>query len=320
MTRRARGRQRRAIRADAKNARSREDVVRLPEWLWVESRRARRGTSVLSSCGSQPGTWMSSAGQALPKNIFDLLEDVLVLFLGIVARAARTFPSAALWPSCSSSGRCSLVSFFGVTACTVKNRSPRPRPDTSGIPLPAKAEDGARLRAFGHLERFVSVERRHVDGAAERERREVQRNFARQVVALAPEERVRRHFDEDVKIARRPAVRTAFAFAADAQPLAVGDARGNLDRELAFLLACVLRPCTSAHGFEMTRPDPWQREHVRATVKNPCWNRCWPRPWHCGHVVGLAARRGARTAARVARLETGNLDRRSRRLSPTPRT
>ncbi len=46
-------------------------------------------------------------------------------------------------------------------------------------------------------------------------------------------------------------------------------------------------PLHVTHGFEMMRPEPWQREHVRATVKNPCWKRCCPRPWHCGHVVGL---------------------------------
>ena len=143
--------------------------------------------------------------------------------------------------------------------------------------LAAKAEDRPRLRAFRHLERFVSVERRHVDVAAERESREVQRNLARQVVALAPEERVRRNFDEDVKVARGPILRSAFALAADAQPLAIGDACGNLDRDRPLLggSTCAL---AREQGFEMMRPDPWQREHVRATVKNPCWKRCCPRP------------------------------------------
>ena len=40
--------------------------------------------------------------------------------------------------SCSSSWRCCLVSFFGVCTWTVANRSPRPRPFTSGMPLPRR--------------------------------------------------------------------------------------------------------------------------------------------------------------------------------------
>ena len=79
---------------------------------------------------------MSSAGQALPKNIFDLLEDIFLVFLRVAARRGSNFSFGSVLLSCSRAARCSLVSFFGVTACTVKNKSPRPRPDTSGIPLP----------------------------------------------------------------------------------------------------------------------------------------------------------------------------------------
>src|SRR5688572_17658610 len=43
------------------------------------------------------------------------------------------------------------------------------------------------------------------------------------------------YFDEDIQIARWAIVRSAFPFAADAQALAVRDARGNLDGERASL-------------------------------------------------------------------------------------
>src|SRR4051812_35685509 len=35
------------------------------------------------SWGSQPGIWMSSAGHALAKNIFDLLEDILFVAVAL---------------------------------------------------------------------------------------------------------------------------------------------------------------------------------------------------------------------------------------------
>src|SRR5687768_3207136 len=53
------------------------------------------------------------------------------------ARAdGRIFCSGSVTASCSSSFFCSLLSLFGVIAWTVTSRSPWPRPDTSGMPLP----------------------------------------------------------------------------------------------------------------------------------------------------------------------------------------
>ena len=47
------------------------------------------------------------------------------------------------------------------------------------------------------------------------------------------EERVLLDVDDDVEVARRTAGGAVLAFAVEAQPLAGGDAGGNLDRELA---------------------------------------------------------------------------------------
>ena len=100
----------------------------------------------------------------------------------------------------------------------------------------ANAERRAGLRAGRDRERLVAVERRNPDLAAERERREVQRHFAVQVVAVALEERVLLHVDHDVEIAARTAAGPRFAFAAQAQTLAGGDAGRNADGELLLLL------------------------------------------------------------------------------------
>ena len=105
-----------------------------------------------------------------------------------------------------------------------------------GHALAAHAERRAALRACRNRERLVAVERRDLDLAAERERREVQRHLAVQVVAVALEERVLLHVDDDVEIAGRAAARAGFAFAAEAQALAGGDAGGDADGELLLLL------------------------------------------------------------------------------------
>ena len=67
-------------------------------------------------------------------------------------------------------------------------------------------------------------------------------------------------------------------------------------------------PRQVVHGFVMTRPVPRHCGQVRATVKKPCWNRTCPWPRHCGHVLGVGARRRARSAAGLAALLPRNLD------------
>src|SRR6185369_11952180 len=78
----------------------------------------------------------------------------------------------------------------------------------------------------------AAVERRHLNLAAERHRREVHGNLAEEVHAVAAEERVLTHVHDDVEVAGRSAGGAGFAFADEPQLLAGGDARGNLDRNL----------------------------------------------------------------------------------------
>ena len=69
--------------------------------------------------------------------------------------------------------------------------------------------------------------------AAERDGREVHRDLAEQVVAVAAEELVLLHVDDDVEVAGRAAGRARFAFVLQPELLAGGDPGGNLDRDLA---------------------------------------------------------------------------------------
>ena len=57
--------------------------------------------------------------------------------------------------SCSSSFRCSLVSFCGVGTFTMTCRSPTPRPADVGHAVAAQAERRAGLRALRDRDRLV---------------------------------------------------------------------------------------------------------------------------------------------------------------------
>ena len=70
------------------------------------------------------------------EHVLDAIEQVALVLLVLRACAARTFPPAASSRAVRATCRCSLLSFLGVRTCTVANRSPFPRPLTSGMPLP----------------------------------------------------------------------------------------------------------------------------------------------------------------------------------------
>ena len=128
--------------------------------------------------------------------------------------------------SCSSSLRCSRVSLRGVIACTVTSRSPRPRPGDVRHAFAAEPEYRAGRGAFRDFQRLrLARDARHLDLAAEGQGREVHRNLAGEIVAVAVKERVLLDADDDVEIAGRPALRARFALAGEPQPLPGGDAR-----------------------------------------------------------------------------------------------
>src|SRR5262245_35791937 len=79
-------------------------------------------------------------------------------------------------------------------------------------PVAANAERRSGLRARGNREWFVAVERGDANLSPERQRREVQRHLAVEIVAVALKELVLLHVDDDVEVAGRASTRSRFAF------------------------------------------------------------------------------------------------------------
>ena len=157
--------------------------------------------------------------------------------LGRRPASARTVPWAATLASCSSSFFCSLVSFFGVITFTVTRQvAAAASGDVRHAASAQRGTTGPVSRALGTLNGSSPSSVGNPDLAAERERREVERHLAVEVVAVALEERMVLHVDDDVEVARRTARASGFAFAGQTQPLAGGDAGRNAHRELALLL------------------------------------------------------------------------------------
>src|SRR5437867_3791925 len=124
----------------------------------------------------------------------------------------------------------------------------------------------------------MSVERRYLDFAAERSRRETDRHFAVQVRTIALEHRVRLERNDDVEIAGRTAVRARLAFAGQTNPVVRIDAGGNLDRQRLVLLdaaravACRARLGNDLAGAMtlrtrlLNREEPLRDAHLAAAV------------------------------------------------------
>ena len=98
-----------------------------------------------------------------------------------------------------------------------------------GDTLAAQAEGGAGLRALGDLVADLAVERRDLDGRAERGLREGDGHLAHDIRAVTREDRVLAHRDRHEQIAVRAAVRAGVALVAHAEGLAVVDAGRDLD-------------------------------------------------------------------------------------------
>ena len=134
--------------------------------------------------------------------------------------------------SCSKSLRCSRVNFPGVFTTTCTTKSPRPRPCTSGTPLPFTRSSvvTSALNSFRNGKRVGALERRR----SPRSRRPAHTACAiftgtMQCRSLSWRSKIRVLFDgeENVQIAVRPAVRTRLPLRRHPQPVAVRDARRN---------------------------------------------------------------------------------------------
>mmetsp|Transcript_24806 Transcript_24806/g.72704 ORF Transcript_24806/g.72704 Transcript_24806/m.72704 type:complete len:461 (+) Transcript_24806:257-1639(+) len=112
--------------------------------------------------------------------------------------------------------------------------------------LVGDAHRGARLRAGRQVELHVAVDGRHRDLGTEDGVDVAELDVRVDVHAVPPEARVGRHLEEDVQVARRPALGPRVTLAAHAQPVAVVDARRDRDRDLLALLLHTLAVARAA--------------------------------------------------------------------------
>ena len=97
------------------------------------------------------------------------------------------------------------------------------------------AERRPRLTAFRNLQRLGTIERRHLDLAAECQRREVHRNLAEQIHAVAPKELVFLDVNDNIQMPWWATLRARLALTLQAELLARGDTRRDLHRDLSFM-------------------------------------------------------------------------------------
>ena len=132
--------------------------------------------------------------------------------------------SAPMLANSSSSSRSRFDNFWGTATCSVAYRLPRAAPRTVGIPRPGKRQVEPFCVAAAIWTSTGAVERIDGDRPAERGLRERDRDVRVEVVAIAPEARVRRDLQVDVEVARGPAARPDLAVAGEADAAAVVDA------------------------------------------------------------------------------------------------
>src|SRR5260221_6040019 len=113
--------------------------------------------------------------------------------------------------------------------------------------LAAQPHGLAVLRAGGHLDlRPIAFDRRHLELVAERRLCRRDAKHVDEIVALAFEPRVLLEPDEDVEIARWSAAHPGLALARDAKLLAVVDASGDRERDVALLALAALAAAADA--------------------------------------------------------------------------
>ena len=100
---------------------------------------------------------------------------------------------------------------------------------STGIPLPAKPEAAAGLRAGRDLDlHLAAVDRRHLKFTAKCGARHRDRHAAMQVGAVTLEEFVRSDFEKNIEIAGRAAAQARLAFAGEPDTGTVFDTGRNI--------------------------------------------------------------------------------------------
>ena len=137
----------------------------------------------------------------------------------------------------SSNSFCLALSLVGVSTSTRTTRSPRPRPCSTGMPAPRWRNSRPDWMPAGIWIVFTAPSGPgNVDLAAQRRGREADRRARVKRRALALEQRVALHVQEDVEVARRCAACARLALARQADARAFVDAGRDVDVERAGLL------------------------------------------------------------------------------------
>src|SRR5262245_16780824 len=192
----------------------------------------------------------SSAGQArLPKNIFDPIQETLVFVIAdrrrlkvLLRKRFGKLLEQLLLIFCQLLRRRHFHRDHQIAASA---------PGDVWHPLAADPERRSGLRPRWDRERLPAIEGGDEDFAAERERREVDRDLAVEIVAVTLTERVFLNVNHDVEIAGWAAAGACLAFRRQAKTLAGRDARRDPHAELLFLL----NPAGAATGLTRLRDD-----------------------------------------------------------------
>src|SRR4051812_29336969 len=176
-----------------------------------------------------PGAKVRSSAGELPKDVFDALEERLLVVAGILVELFLRQHSVQFLER--------VLLFFGEL---LRDRDAGDRVEIAVAAavdvrhaFAAQLEAGARLRAGRHLHRFASVERRHVDRATQRECRKSHWHLAVEVVFFTMEEWMLLHVHDDIEVTRRTASRSVFSLAVQSKALSGGNAGGYFHREFA---------------------------------------------------------------------------------------
>ena len=180
-----------------------------------------------------------------------------------------------------------------MTTLTTTRRSPWRRPRSDGIPCPRSTSvscgwvpAGSRARAGPSIVGTSTVVPSAACGA--------ETSIAvEQVVAVAHEARIVLDTDQHIEIAGRATALTGVAAAADADPLAVGDAGGDIDGDVLMLDAA-----------------PAAVADVARLLRRPCPRRRTGRRRWCSHLTERRPRDRAQLPAALA--ARAGLDRRAR--------
>src|SRR5262245_11888408 len=306
-----------AVAATARSAASRAVVVGKKMRTDVSSSSTAVGpkSSMRASRRSEEPVWTSIAGQLLPKHVLHAIEEVPFVLLLLVACARFELFLRQRFRQLLEQLPLLLVQPVRRLHLHRREHVAVSAAVHVGHPLAAQAERGSGLRPLRNLHLFRTIQCRHQDFSAERHGGEVDWNLAEQVVAVAAEERVLLHVDDNVEVAGGTASRSRFALALQAQLLSGGDAFRNLDCDLPLLRDAP----GAAAGLARIADDLPGAAALRAGARHgeePLLEPDLPLPAALRTLARRRAGRRSRSVTRLAVLLPRNLN---RRLGPDRR-